>query len=89
MRKHLISGNKVFVKYQAQGGGFNPKPRPPCVRPWALQLFCLLLTHSWVSSEANSTIVCLVIPINYVLPKLSQKQGSRIVLETTLRISTK
>ena len=25
-------GNKVFVKYQAQGRGFNPKP-PPCVRP--------------------------------------------------------
>jgi len=24
-------GNKIFVKYQAQEGGFNPKP-PPCVR---------------------------------------------------------
>jgi len=26
----LYTGNKDFVKYQAQGGGFNP---PPCVRP--------------------------------------------------------
>jgi len=28
----LCAGNKDFVKYQAQGGGFNPK-FPPCVRP--------------------------------------------------------
>jgi len=28
----LCAGNNYFVKYQAQGGGFNPKP--PCVRPW-------------------------------------------------------
>jgi len=33
MNKHLLcAGNKVFVKYQAQGRGFNPNP--PCVRPW-------------------------------------------------------
>jgi len=34
MRKQLINllcgGNKVFVKYQAQGGA---NPNPPCVRP--------------------------------------------------------
>jgi len=24
-------GNKIFGKYQAQGGGLTP---PPCVRPW-------------------------------------------------------
>jgi len=30
---NLCAGNKVFVKYEAQGG-FNPKlPLPPCVRP--------------------------------------------------------
>jgi len=29
----LCAGNELFVKYQAEGGGFNPKP-PPCVRPW-------------------------------------------------------
>ena len=32
MRKHLINflyaGNKVFVKYQAQGVEFNPDPPP-------------------------------------------------------------
>jgi len=28
----LCAGNKVFVKYQAQGG-VNPIPLP-CVRPW-------------------------------------------------------
>jgi len=27
----LCAGNKVFVKYQAQGWGFNPNP--PCARP--------------------------------------------------------
>jgi len=36
MRKHLINflcaGNKVFVKYQAQGVEFNPET-PPCVHP--------------------------------------------------------
>ena len=31
------AGNKVFVKSQAQGGGFNPDPSP-CVRPWS-QIF--------------------------------------------------
>ena len=30
--------NEVFVKYQAQEGGFNPNP--PCVRPWMLQPDC-------------------------------------------------
>jgi len=29
----VYAGNEIFVKYQAQGGGFNPKA-PPCVRPW-------------------------------------------------------
>jgi len=28
----LCAGNKVFVKYQAQGGVLTPTP--PCVRPW-------------------------------------------------------
>jgi len=28
----LCLSNNVFVKYQAQGGGVNPK-NPPCVRP--------------------------------------------------------
>ena len=27
----LFVGNKLFVKYQAQGGGLSP---PPCARPW-------------------------------------------------------
>jgi len=29
----LCAGNKVFVKNQAQGVGFNHNT-PPCVRPW-------------------------------------------------------
>jgi len=29
----LCKVNKVFVKYQAQGGGVNTRT-PPCVRPW-------------------------------------------------------
>jgi len=28
----LCAGDKVFVKYQAQGGALTPK-HPPCVRP--------------------------------------------------------
>jgi len=29
----LCAGNKVFVKYQIQGGG-SLTPTSPCVRPW-------------------------------------------------------
>jgi len=29
----FCAGNKVFVKFQAQGGVLTPAP-PPCVRPW-------------------------------------------------------
>jgi len=29
----LCADNKVFVKYQAQRGEFQPQT-PPCVRPW-------------------------------------------------------
>jgi len=35
----LCAGNKVFVKYQAQGG-VQPQPHPPCVRPWC---YCFIL----------------------------------------------
>jgi len=33
----ICAGNKVFVKYQAQGGGLNPNPA--CVRPCPCYLF--------------------------------------------------
>jgi len=43
--KIRCAGNKVFVKYQTQGGC---NPTPPCVRPWRwlLHCFCRQMTYS-------------------------------------------
>ena len=37
--------NKVFAKYQAQGGVLTPKP-PPCARPWWQLAMSRLMTSS-------------------------------------------
>ena len=50
----LCVGNNDFVKYQAQGGFFNPNP--PCVRPWggvlSSYLFAVYLDD--LSNELNN-----------------------------------
>jgi len=41
----LCAGNKVFVKYQAQGRGVNPQPLPPLRTPLATDLFACMCKY--------------------------------------------
>jgi len=51
----ICAGNKVFVNFQTQGGGFNLKPSAPCVRPCP----CPHRDASQASVKIHSTDLCL------------------------------